>query len=76
MEEARAQRAVERVKALRDGVKEQLTRLGERFDGDSGQLLADLAEARPAVQGPDGAGGPVPGGVSEGEGAPGGAGLL
>lgn len=51
MEEARAQRAVERVKALRDGVKEQLTRLGERFDGDSGQLLADLAEARPAVRG-------------------------
>ena len=51
MEEARAQRAVERVKALRDGAKEQLTRLGERFDGDSGQLLADLAEARPAVRG-------------------------
>ena len=24
---------------------------GERFDGDSGQLLADLAEARPAVRG-------------------------
>ena len=51
MEEARAQRAVERVKAMRDGAKEQLTRLGERFDGDSGQLLADLAEARPAVRG-------------------------
>ena len=51
MEEARAQRAVERVKALRDGVKEQLTRLGERFDRDSGQLLADLAEARPVVRG-------------------------
>ena len=51
MEEARAQRAVERVKALRDGAKEQMTRLVEQFDGDSSQQLADLTQARPAVRG-------------------------
>ena len=51
MEEARAQAAAQRVKALRDGVKERLLKLSAWFDGDSGEQLAALADSRPAVQG-------------------------
>ena len=51
MEEARAQAAAQRVKALRDGVKERLLKLSAWFDGDSGEQLAALAGSRPAVQG-------------------------
>ena len=51
MEEARAQAAAQRVKALRDGVKERLLKLSAWFDGDSGEQLDALADSRPAVQG-------------------------
>ncbi len=50
-EEAAAQGATLRVKALRDGVKEQLSQMEPWFQGDSAQLLEDLAAVRPAVRG-------------------------
>ena len=43
--------AAERVKGLRTRCKKQMDKLFEDLGGDSGQLLADLALARPAVQG-------------------------
>ena len=43
--------AAERVKGLRTRCKKQMDKLFEDLGGDSGQLLADLALARPAVRG-------------------------
>ena len=43
--------AAERVKGLRTRCKKQMDKLIEDLGGDSGQLLADLALARPAVRG-------------------------
>ena len=51
MEEARALEATQRVKDLRDAVKERFGKLSDWFDGDSGEQLAALSESRPAVQG-------------------------
>ena len=51
MEEAQALAATQRVKDLRDAVKERFGKLSDWFDGDSGEQLAALAESRPAVQG-------------------------
>ena len=51
MEEARAAAATQRVKDLRDGVKERFVKLSDWFDGDSGEQLAALEDSRPAVQG-------------------------
>ena len=51
MEEARALAATQRVKDLRDAVKERFGKLSDWFDGDSGEQLAALGESRPAVQG-------------------------
>ena len=43
--------AAEQVKGLRTRCKKQMDKLFEDLGGDSGQLLADLALARPAVRG-------------------------
>ena len=51
MEEARVLAATQRVKDLRDSVKDRFGKLSEWFDGDSEEQLAALAESRPAVQG-------------------------
>ncbi len=51
MEEARALAATQRVKDLRNAVKERFGKLSDWFDGDSGEQLAALGESRPAVQG-------------------------
>ena len=51
MEEERARSAGERVKALREGAKDLLEKLGERLEGDSAQVLDDLMQSAPAVRG-------------------------
>ena len=51
MEEVRAAAAAQRVKDLREAVKERMVKLSEWFDGDSGEQLSALADSRPAVQG-------------------------
>ncbi len=50
MEEDRAARAGERVKAIRTRCKKQLEKAAQMMEGDSAALLEELALSRPAVQ--------------------------